>query len=189
VEPRDHGEHDGEIEGQYSEIGNPENRSELMEEDGGNGCDLDQRVCFAKDARTELPTTDCCIKNGGDNEDSDIPAEDEDCNPGGDQSFVCEDKKKRTEKELVGYRVKIAAKHGALTEEARERAIERVCEASSHEKSKAEGVAVFKNGCDQKWSNTDPEQREDVRRSPKGIQARSRFFRDDRLSSHLTFPH
>ena len=159
-----------------------------MEENSGDSQNLHQRVCLAKNARTELSAADRRIKNRSHYEDSDIPAKNEDGHSGGDKSFVRKHQKQSAQKKLVRHWVKVVAQHGSLLEDACEGAVECIGKASDYEESKAEGISVLKNSRNQKWGEADSEQSEDIGRGPKRIQARGRFFRLERHCRHLAKP-
>ena len=95
-------------------------------EDGEQGKNLYDRVELAEEAGTEISKCIRSEEQGGDEQDAEVPAEDQDSHVARNEADVGEDQEERAEQELVGDGVEIEAESGLLAEPAGEQAVEAV---------------------------------------------------------------
>jgi len=143
----------------------------LAEEHGGDGKDLGEGIGLAKDAGVKLAPASGRIKQGRNQQNTHIPAEDQHSDGDGHQLLVHQHEKQRAEEQLVGYRVEIGAEHGALLEEAREHAIEGIGETRGYKKAEAERIVALKDGRYQERRKADARQRKQIGSAAKRIQS------------------
>ena len=135
---------------------------DLVDEDEGEAQDLDERVELAEQGGAEVAEGAGGEEQGGDEQDSEVAAEDEDGDITRDQAHVGEDQEEGAEEELVGDGVEILAEDGALGERASEEAVEAVAEAGDDEESECDAIVAVQDGDDQKRDDEEPHEREQI---------------------------
>jgi hypothetical protein len=87
------------------------------------------------------------------------------------QSLECEQQEERAEQQFVGHRVKVVAQDGALLQQAREGAVQRIGQPGSQEQPEAERKPVLQNRADQKRRQANAQQREQIGSGPKSVRS------------------
>ena len=93
---------------------------------------------------------------------------------------------KRAQQQLVRYRVKILAQHGALLEDACQGAIQRVGQPGGQKHVETQRIAIFQDGYDQERSHADARQREQVGCVAEWVQTRARNVGHERINLQQT---
>ncbi len=89
-------------------------------------------------------------EQGGDEQDSEVAAEDQHGDVTGHQADVGEDQEESAEEQLVGDGIEVESEGGALGEPAGEQAVESVGDSSEQEESEGDTVVGVENLDDQK---------------------------------------
>ena len=117
---------------------------DLLDEHDGEAEDLNDSVEFAEQAGAEVAQGASGEEQGGDEQDAEVAAEDEDRDVTRHEVHVGEHEEERAEQQLVGDGVQILAEGGALREPSGEEAIEAVREAGEDEEARRRGGSVHR---------------------------------------------
>lgn len=169
VESRSDGQADGGVEGYKAENHNPLGVSELMQQHDGHSGDLSYGIGFSEDAGAELSPIRDCIKDRGDEENADVPAEDQNRDSCRHEALIHKDQKQRAEQEFVRYGVQVLAQHCPLFQDTGEHAVECVSEACAEEEAEAQGVTIFENRGNEEGGEADAEYGQKIGRGTERI--------------------